>query len=393
MKLKVVKEMKVGALAEGCRIAFADSLGVGRRPVGSNEAHLRAAIEWIARAQDASPDDGVSRGYSVLGRKWGPSYPETTGYIIPTFFDYFHATGDDESRQRALRMADWEISGQMDNGAVQSGDLDLFPRKPAVFNTGQVLFGLVRAYKETKEDKYKKAAEKAADWLVEAQDNDGSWRTGLSALTTNPVHVYNTRTAWGLLEAYTITLKETYLKSAVDNIDWALTQQLDNGWFTNNAFDISETPLLHTIAYAIRGVLECGANLDKKLYISAAAKSADALLELQQEDGSLYGKYDSNWKNTVKWSCLTGDAQVSVIWLRLFELTRDIKYLDATMRMNCFLKRTQDLRALNKNIRGGIKGSQPIWGGYGAFSYLSWATKFFVDALLLEDKIETEQRG
>ncbi|MBC8072612.1 MAG: hypothetical protein IAG13_30100, partial [Deltaproteobacteria bacterium] len=33
--------------------------------------------------------------------------------------------------------------------------------------------------------------------------------------------------------------------------------------------------------------------------------------------------------------------------------------------------------------RGAIKGSHPIWGGYSPFTYPNWATKFFVDALLL----------
>ena len=371
-------------------MCFADLLSVGQRPVGSNEAHAKAAIDWIARAQDATPNGGVSSTYNVLFMRWGASYPETTGYIIPSMFDYFHTTGDDQYKQRALRMADWKVSVQMESGAFQSGDLDVLPQKPAIFNTGQVLSGLTRAYIETKEHKYKEATERGASRLLECQDTDGAWRRNLSALTTNPVHVYNARTAWALLQAHRITLKEIYLNAAVKNIDWVLTQQQANGWFQNAAFNINEEPPLHTIAYTIEGILECGVYLGSGAYIDAARRSADVLLTLQRKDGSLFGKYNSKWKNAVRWSCLSGDAQVSVIWLRLFEITQDRKYFDAARIMNQYLKSMQNLKSTNKGIRGGVKGSQPCWGGYMRFSYPSWAAKFFVDALLLENRLEIE---
>jgi hypothetical protein len=386
MKRKGVIKIVIGGIVEAGRISLADALGTGKSLTQENETHIEAAMGWIARAQDATPDGGVSMGYNVLTRKWGASYPETTGYIIPTMFACFHVTGDDEYKQRALRMADWELSVQMRSGAFQSGNLDAVPQKPAIFNTGQVILGLVRAYKETKDRKYQRAAEKAATWLVKSQAGNGAWRKNLSILTTNHVHVYNTRTAWALLQAHDITSEKMYLTAATKNIDWALTQQLDNGWFENAAFNIKEDPLSHTIAYTIRGILECGIYLNNKVYIDAARKSADALLQLQQKDGSLYGIYNSEWKNTVRWSCLVGDAQISVIWLRLFEITQDKKYFDAARKMNNFLKATQDLKSDNQGIRGGIKGSQPFWIGYGRFNYLNWAAKFFVDALLLENK-------
>lgn len=374
-------------LGEAVRMSLSDVLGTGARTIKNNKLHLKAAMDWIATAQDATPDGGVSKGYSVPKGEWEASYPETTGYIIPTMFDYSLATRNYEYKQRALRMADWQISVQMENGAFQSGNLDTFPKKPAVFNTGQVLFGLVEAYKETKEEKYKKAAEKAASWLLNIQDNDGAWRRELSSLTSSPEHTYNARTALGLLKVHSITQKRGYVEAASKNVDWSLTQQLANGWFRNTAFNANEEPLLHTIAYTVEGILECGVYLRERSYINAAKKSADALLKRQRKDGSLAGKYDSKWRNTVNWSCLAGDAQISLIWLRLFELSGDEKYLNAARKLNHFLRTTQNLRSTNEGIRGGIKGSHPAWGGYLPFSYLSWAAKFFVDDLLLEERI------
>src|SRR5712692_3479 len=45
---------------------------------------VREAIGWLCRAQDCSTtnDGGVARHYSLVSG-WAPSYPETTGYIIP----------------------------------------------------------------------------------------------------------------------------------------------------------------------------------------------------------------------------------------------------------------------------------------------------------------------
>jgi len=108
-----------------------------------------------------------------------PSYPETTGYIIPTVFDYARESGREELFNRAARMADWECDVQMINGAVQGGTVS-DPPTPAVFNTGQVIFGWVRAFQETGTERYLASAVKAGEFLVSGQDPDGAWRKNLS---------------------------------------------------------------------------------------------------------------------------------------------------------------------------------------------------------------------
>ena len=134
----------------------------------------------------------------------GSSYPETTGYIIPTFFAYASLTGRIEYRERAIRMAQWEADVQMENGAVQGGVIG-FPPTPAIFNTGQVLFGWAAAYKETGSDAFARAAKRGADFLVAAMDSDGAWRRHGSRYAREGVNVYDARTAWGLLEAFHVT--------------------------------------------------------------------------------------------------------------------------------------------------------------------------------------------
>ncbi len=364
-------------------------------PARDTMAHLEAAVEWICRAQDAANDGGVPRSYSLVynpyfGLKgWIPSYPETTGYIIPTMFDYARVANRQDIFERAVRMADWECDVQMENGAVQGGTVDQ-ARTPAVFNTGQVVFGWVRAFQETGNERYLKSAERAGVFLADQQDQDGAWRKNLSDYASGKMsfYTYNTRTAWALLLLFTITQSSRFKEAAIRNIEFALAQQLENGWFKSNCLNDPAQPLLHTIAYCIRGILESGVILGNQTYVEKARKAADALIARQRSDGSLAGRFNEQWEPTVSWSCLTGDAQISINWSRLFQITGDTKYLEPVKRMNSYLKRVQVLGSGNPGLEGGIAGSDPIDGQYGRFEILNWAVKFYIDALLLELSIQ-----
>ena len=79
-------------------VLLRDRLNWRSRP-HSSRCHLDATMEWICRAHEQCGGKGVSLGFSLL-RGWFPPYPETTGYIIPTLFDYAKLTGKDEHRMR-----------------------------------------------------------------------------------------------------------------------------------------------------------------------------------------------------------------------------------------------------------------------------------------------------
>lgn len=373
-------------------------LTIPRRTVNGSESHLEAAIRWICSAQDAFNDGGVARSYSLVynsffkAKGWVPSYPETTGYIIPTMFDYAKLTGNQDIYKRAIKMADWECDVQMNNGAVMGGTVDTTPT-PAIFNTGQVIFGWVRAFLETGNKRYLDSAIKAGDFLIEKQDHDGAWRKELSKFTTNKIetYTYNTRTAWALLYLYTATNNLKYKESSIKNIEFALTQQLSNGWFKNNCLSDPAQPLLHTIAYSVRGILETGILLKNQRYIDAAKMAAESLIERQRDDGSLAGRFNEKWEPTVNWSCLTGNAQAAIIWGRLFQITKDKKYLNGLKKANEYMKSVQLLDTKNPSIYGGISGSYPLHGTYGRFEVLNWTAKFFIDSLILEISIESNK--
>jgi len=58
-----------------------------------------------------------------------------------------------------------------------------------------------------------------------------------------------------------------------------------------------------------------------------------------------------------------------------------------------FLKRARNRRSREPGVRGGIKGSWPVGGDYGAYEVLNWASKFFADALMRHEAIETTRLG
>ncbi len=347
---------------------------------GSDLDHLRVTMEWLCAAQDVLPDGGVPAFYDVRNGEWGPAYPETTGYIIPTFFDYALLCKDDQFRRRAIRMADWLTTLQLENGAFPIGPLwPEWDRTPVVFDTGQILHGLVRAYLETGKKEYLRSAQRAGDWLAGILDQDGSWR---KHTTLGLVHIYNVRTAWGLLELFEVSNDETYRSAAVRNLDWALSQQMEDGWFQNASFRAGEDPLTHTIAYTIEGLLKSGIILDEPRYLEAAQKAADALLATQEEDRLLRGRFGPVWCSGVNWVCLTGTAQMAENWLLLYELCGDEIYRVAAYKAIQYVKQRQSRKSNIPGIKGGIAGSFPIYKDYEPYRHLNWAAKFFADSLI-----------
>jgi len=356
--------------------------------------HLREALAWLKRAQDATHDRGVSRGFGVawipyLKRKgWQPSYPETTGYIIPTFFDCASLLGDDDLRRRALEMADWELDVQMPTGAVMAGTVDQTPT-PAVFNTGQVMLGWIRAFSETNRESYRRGLERASEFLLSTQDEDGTWRRGNSQYASAVATTYNSRVGWALSWTGALLKRDSYVEAGKRNLDRTLVLQTPNGWFVDNDLDDPSAPYTHTIAYAMEGLLGGFDVFGDRRYLDAVLLAAEHVSACVDQNGRLPGRIGSSWNAMASWSCLTGSVQIAGLLFRLHRLTDDERFRSTATRLLRSVKLTQNCVSGNPGLRGGIKGSYPFDGDYGRYEVLNWATKFFIDALLLEMSANT----
>lgn len=362
-----------------------DFLGLRRTKPQPADVHLEAVMGWLCRAQDATPDGGVARMYHIK-TGWGASYPETTGYIIPTFIEFARFTDQPQFLQRAIRMADWEIDVQMPSGAVQGGTV-ADPPSPAIFNTGQVIFGWLAAYEASGDPRYRESAIRAGDFLLEQQDADGAWRRNLSAFCS-PIpkpdsYIYNIRTAWALQLLAQAVDDSRYREACESNLAYVLARTRDNGWLPDNCLNDPVRPLLHTIAYTTQGMLEAGYLTGSQHALDVVIRANEHLAESFERHGQMHGRYDEAWVPSARWRCLTGEAQTAVVWFRLAQVTGERRWFQRGVALTEQVKRTQVL-AGDPNIVGGIKGSQPIYGWYGKYQYLNWAAKFYADALMLE---------
>jgi hypothetical protein len=358
--------------------AAKDAFGSAARG-DDDAAHLQAAEDWLKRAHDKNGDDGVSYGYSVRGG-WRASYRETSGYIATTFFDLARQRNDADYRERALRICRWLLRVQNADGSFSNPH---FGNEGIVFDTGQVLFGLVRAFEETGETGFLEGAQRSADWLVTVADHELRWTRNEHLGTP---HVYNTRTAWALLRLNQSQPNEERERVARANLDWALAEQHASGFFRECAFVRGLDPFTHTIAYAAQGLLESGALLNDPRYLDAARQCADAALECLNPAGFLPGQIAIDGAPSATYCCLTGNCQFAIVWARLFDKTGDENYRSAAIAALDYVMSCQDIETGNLNVRGAIAGSFPHWGAYAPFSYPNWAAKFFIDAMRLRGR-------
>jgi hypothetical protein len=374
----VQKAISLRLLSKAARAERArDRKGLPERDPGA-AAVIGPCLDWLARAQDrsASADGGVARDFSLL-KGWATSYPETTGYIVPTFLAAAAALGRNDLRERARRMLDWLTAIQFPNGGIQGGKIDAPVRVPVTFNTGQVLLGFcagVRAFGD-----YRDSMHAAARFLRDSLDPDGCWRKYPTPFAAAGEKAYETHVSWGLFEADRLAPGEGYGDAGLRQVDWALHKQRENGWVADCCLNQAEQPLTHTLGYFLRGVVEAHRLSGERRFLAAARKTADALISVQRSDGSLPGRLRSDWTPAVRWTCLTGISQIAESWFYLFEMTSEPRYLEAALKGNSLVRRTIRLDG-PPDVAGGVKGSLPVDGGYGQFEYLNWATKFTIDA-------------
>jgi hypothetical protein len=351
------------------------------------EAAVQASLAWLCRAQDCSStaDGGVARHFSLL-RSWSDSYPETTGYIIPTFLACADSMQRPDLAERAKRMLDWCVAIQMPDGGFQGGTVRALPKVSVTFNTGQILLGLAAGAALPDGAPHLKSMHRAAVFLRDSQDADGAWRRHPTPFAKPGDKTYETHVSWGLFEAERVAPGNGYGAAGLRQVRWAITRQAPNGWFADCCLEDPVAPLTHTLGYALRGIVEAWRLSGEADLLAAACRTADGLMGALEPGGRLAGRLDREFRAAVPWVCLTGSVQIAHSWLLLFEATGEPRYLDAARRTNAYVRRLVRISG-DPDQAGGVKGSYPVDGDYGRFEYLNWAAKFFIDSNLAEARL------
>ncbi len=337
-----------------------------------NRTHIKMAADWLLYIQNE--DGGYSRKFSfITGRD--KSYIETTGYIVQTLLQL----NEEKYIHSALWAGEWLLKVQNEDGSFSEID----DNRPFVFDTGQVLLGLNRLYLFTKDETYLKALERAANWLVSVQEEDGSWQR---YAYNSQKHTYYTRVAAALYEAGELIGSEEFKHKALKNIDWVLSCQRQNGFFDNASF-LKEVPaFLHTIVYILEGLLDVYEKTQDEKILQAVLQNANRLKEVAStKDFIPCSQYDEDFNCVNKERCMTGLAQWAGVALRIYSITRDESFLQSASVTLFYLKAKQIKSSI---MKGGFSASMPFWGRYGGFDFVNWTNKFFIDAMLLYDRLD-----
>ena len=242
--------------------------------------------------------------------------------------------------------------------------------KSSIFNTTQILFGLDATGKD-------EAVARALNWINAVTEPDGRWKQAAYIPGFEPS--YYIRGVWAVLSV----LKNHSHPELLDKMGKALSiyqhRILPNGAVEGWGFWPGQWAYTHTIAYTLRGFLECSILLDQPALLEKVKSGADQLINERNRKGRWAGAYNLNWEGRYSFLCLTGCAQLSVLYRMLFDLSSNPSYKHAADELLKYVLKYQQLKG-RSGIKGGIPGSSPVWGRYMRFRYPQWGVKFFLDA-------------
>lgn len=350
--------------------------------------HLEAAVTFITRSIEQGKGCASSKGYKV-GKGWLPPYRETTGYIIPTLLDLADHLKRPDLALTAERLGEWLSELQEPSGGFV--ERDLWPdTKPIVFNTGQILHGFNALILRRGRQDLVPHARRAGDFLVSSADETGSF---VRNEHYDMVHSYNVRSAWALLTLGRLLGETKYEIVALANADWTVAQQVANGFFLNNVFQPGWNANTHSIAYVLQGLIEIHCISGRASYLAAVRRAAERIVSVYGTKRCLASEIGENWEFLARHLCLTGYAQLAIVFFRLYGLDGDKRFLNVGLNLLDDVAATQNVMSPAKPYYGGIKGSFPIYGRYAPLQYPNWATKFFIDALLAKQRALTGPTG
>ena len=359
-----------------------------KQDLPDQKMHLSAAADWLMASTAVCNGEASSKGYK-FGRGWMPPYPETTGYIIPTLLNLAEELDEPDMIATAQRMGVWLTTIQRSDGGYSGYELGL-QEAPDVFDTGMILLGFNALLHRGAETPIAEAAARAAAFLKSALDHQGAFARHVSH---NMQHTYNVRSAWALVAYGKLVDDQAAMEAGLANAGWTLEKQQDNGFFVNNAFKPGGNANTHGIAYVLRGLLQIYVLTGRKSILAAVERGIAPLLPLLEQHGWLAAEMGPAWTFRSRHICLTGCAQLAIVLLRLAALTKELRYVAPAERLIAQVATTQNTSAAGTRHFGAIAGSYPIFGAYAPLQYPNWATKFFIDALILRDQWQAGERG
>lgn len=285
-------------------------------------------------------------GVSVSNKNKRP-YPEVTGYFIPTLIRW----GEFDLAKTYI---EWLLKVQHQDGSWGDADND----QSYAFDTGQIIKGLMAYSLKFPNKNIDAAINKACDWMCACVAEDGS-------------PAVPDIKGWGksnvppgiLLYAYQAVIEAG---KYYENDNWINKSNRLVSWFLSDVNLTNFTCLSHFHAYIIEALIDLG-----------YYEKAEYGMKIISKQMNFLGKIPA-YKNST-WTCSTGAFQYALIWYKLgnYELgDKAFKYI---------------LRKQNKS--GGWYGGYGLFARYFRRAEISWAVKYFFDALHFRLKLNFERQS
>jgi hypothetical protein len=364
-------------------------------PVPDRTSALAGTMGWI-RASFEKTGDGGSSAFWEPGQGWKASYPETTGYLLPTLYHHAVTNDDRTSRDLARRGAEWLVRIQAPAGGWQALQVDS-PAPLRVFNSAMVLDGLAAAWERDGDSRFRDAGLRGLRWVLSSMDADGRF----SRANFSEGGAFDALVVACQLEMARFAddeLQQQARAAARVALDRVCGWQTPSGWFANcneaARYRSRNTALLHHVGYTLDGLLRAGLLLEEPRYVDAARRGGAGLLAAFERQGSMSAEMRDGWEpyfdrslRRFSW-CLTGMSQVAIVWLRLARHDRDRRFLDGARHAIDLVSRVANQTWDEMGMSHGVQGSYPLGSWYQAFEFVNWAAKYHVESLLLERETE-----
>ena len=305
----------------------------------------KKAVKWIM-------DNSIDGGGIICNTDLRRSYPEVTGYYIPTLLRWGY-------RELACSYAAWLCSAQkLDGSWYNTEDTAAY-----IFDTAQILKGLL-AVREIMPQVDRNIIA-GCEWIFTCMGEDGrlitpvkdAWGTDTD-VCDEIIHIYCLSP---LLEAAQIYDRPEYKQKALQVWDY----------YRQNYYEkiMNFSLLSHFYAYLMEALLDIGE-------VDMAREAMEKMEAYQKPSGAVPAFHDCDWV------CSTGLFQLSLVWFRLGEIERGNRAFTYACKL--------------QNESGGWYGSylsedNPYENNtYFPASEISWAVKYFLDALYYKNVAEFE---
>ncbi len=308
----------------------------------------KKAIEWIKR-------NSIEGHAIICNSNKRKEYPEVTGYYIPTLIRWGY-------RELACKYADWLLNKQKEDGAWYDTDNE----SPYIFDTAQILKGLIAIrdiYRDS--ERIKHSILLGIEWILSCMTPEGRLNTpdkscwGKDEDTCSEIiHLYCLSP---IIDAGNIYKKPKFIEKAHKILEYYKENYKE--------YIMNFSLLSHFYAYVVEALVDLG---EKEM----ASEAMNKIAHFQKKSGAVPAY------NNVDWVCSTGLFQLSLIWFRLGNIERG----NAAFEYACKLQ----------NETGGWYGSyiseenEDEKNTYFPFSEISWANKYFLDALYYKNQAEFE---